>query len=115
MLHYMKLQNDPFEKIKLGKKILEVRLFDEKRRNIKIWDDIVFVNVENNDQIFVKVVDLMKYESFHDLLNDFNIQNFGYEKNYDKNLYLYYLYSFYSLEDENKYWVLWIKIIYKDV
>ena len=106
----MKLQKDPFERIKSGNKSIEIRLFDEKRKNIKIWDDIIFVNVENNSEIFVKVVDLMKYESFQNLLDDFDIQDFGYEKNYDKNLYLNYLYTFYSKVDEKKYGVLWIKI-----
>ena len=32
MKHFMKLQKEPFEMIKLGKKIYEMRLLDEKRK-----------------------------------------------------------------------------------
>jgi ASC-1-like (ASCH) protein len=38
MKHYMKLQNDPFTKIKNKTKTIEMRLNDEKRRKIKIHD-----------------------------------------------------------------------------
>ena len=35
MIHTMKLDAVPFEKIKSGKKTVELRLFDEKRQKIK--------------------------------------------------------------------------------
>ena len=35
MLHKMKLNKSPFERIKNGTKTVEFRLFDEKRRQIK--------------------------------------------------------------------------------
>lgn len=106
----MHLKQYLFERIKSAKKSIEARLFDEKRKKIKIWDDIMLVNVEDNSEILVKVIDLMRYDSFQNLLDDFDIQNFGYEKKYDKIFYLNYLYGFYSKIDENKYVVLWIKI-----
>ena len=43
MKHIMKLQPKYFECMKKGSKIIEVRLFDEKRRNIKIGDEIEFL------------------------------------------------------------------------
>ena len=42
MLHKMKLNEDPFERIKNGTKTIEFRLFDEKRQQIKIGDQIEF-------------------------------------------------------------------------
>lgn len=42
MLHKMKLQEDPFERIKNGTKTVEFRLYDEKRQSIQIGDEIEF-------------------------------------------------------------------------
>ena len=42
MLHCMKLNRDPFEKIKSGSKTIEMRLFDEKRQRISVGDFIEF-------------------------------------------------------------------------
>lgn len=48
MLHKMKLQQSPFERIKEGKKSVEFRLFDEKRKQIKIGDQIEFSKLPQN-------------------------------------------------------------------
>ena len=42
MMYRMKLLEKPFEQIKKGEKQIEVRCFDEKRRNIKAGDTILF-------------------------------------------------------------------------
>ena len=42
MLHKMKLKESPFERIKNGTKTIEFRLYDEKRKQIKIGDKIEF-------------------------------------------------------------------------
>lgn len=47
MLHKMKLQEDPFERIKNGTKTVEFRLYDEKRQTIQIGDEIEFSNYQN--------------------------------------------------------------------
>ena len=36
MVHNMKLNESPFEKIKAGTKTIELRLYDEKRRKIQL-------------------------------------------------------------------------------
>ena len=38
----MNLQVEPFEKIKEGRKTLELRLYDEKRQQVAVGDAIVF-------------------------------------------------------------------------
>lgn len=40
MRHNMKLNNKPYNSILYGKKDIEMRLYDEKRSKIKIWDII---------------------------------------------------------------------------
>ena len=42
MLHKMKLKLSPFEKIENGSKMIELRLFDEKRQKVQVGDFIEF-------------------------------------------------------------------------
>ena len=51
MVHVMKLKNDPFQKIKTGKKTVELRLYDNKRRQLDIGDDIIFTNLSYSPEI----------------------------------------------------------------
>ena len=68
MLHKMKLQEDPFERIKSGTKTVEFRLYDEKRQTIQIGDEIEFSKLpELQEKLLVKVIDLYKEESFEKL------------------------------------------------
>lgn len=54
MVRKMKLNTAPFELIRSGKKIFELRLYDDKRRKLEIGDTIIFSNVsEPEEQIAV--------------------------------------------------------------
>ena len=79
MKFYMKLQKEPFELIKSGVKIYELRLFDEKRKNIKIGDEIEFSLIDDDAKtLLVSVVDLKRYASFIDLYADLSPLEIGY-------------------------------------
>ena len=68
MLHKMKLNEGPFERIKNGTKTIEFRLYDEKRRQIKIGDKIEFSKLpELQEKIVVEVLDIYKDETFENL------------------------------------------------
>ena len=68
MIHYMKLKKDPFEDIRSGEKIYELRLFDVKRKQIKVDDHIVFKKLEDqNERMEVIVKGLYHYKSFRDM------------------------------------------------
>ena len=68
MLHKMKLNESPFERIKNGTKTIEFRLYDEKRRQIKIGDKIEFSKLpELQETILVEVLELYKEETFEKL------------------------------------------------
>ena len=72
MLHAMKLQPFSFDRIKKGNKIIEVRLYDEKRRDIKIWDVIEFKREsEQAETVKAEVTGLLNYKTFTDLAIDF--------------------------------------------
>ena len=44
MTHYMNLNPQPFEMIAQGKKTIELRLLDEKRKKIAAGDVLIFTN-----------------------------------------------------------------------
>jgi len=107
-LHHMKLELVHFNKIQSGKKIIELRLFDQKRRKIKIGDLIEFTNQADPDKkLRVKVLALLNYASFSDLLNDFPAGYFGAGS---KAGALNSLRQFYSTQEEAKHTVVGIKI-----
>ncbi len=71
MKHYMRLNPEPFELIKSGKKTVELRLLDEKRRLLQIGDEIEFMSTSDNTQhIFCRVTQLHRFNSFKELLED---------------------------------------------
>jgi ASC-1-like (ASCH) protein len=71
MIHQMGLYERPFCSIKSGKKTVEVRLYDEKRRGIQVGDIIEFVKVpDEKETVKVKVIALHPYETFADMYRD---------------------------------------------
>jgi len=50
-IHTLKLATEPFESIKSGQKIIESRLYDEKRREIEIGDEIEFTNRDSGEML----------------------------------------------------------------
>lgn len=103
MIYRMKLQNEPFNQIKLGTKEIEIRLNDEKRKIFEINDYIEFTNITTLEIMFVKITNLYHFESFEKLFNNFDNSILGcgsYEE----------MYKYYSKEEENKYGVLGIEI-----
>ena len=107
MLHKMKLQEDPFERIKNGTKTVEFRLYDEKRRTIQIGDEIEFSKLpELQEKLLVKVIDLYKEESFEKLFKKV-FEGEDKEKIIEKAKSMN---RFYTPEQEKEYGVVGIKI-----
>ena len=107
MLHKMKLQEDPFERIKNGTKTVEFRLYDEKRQTIQIGDEIEFSKLpELQEKLLVKVIDLYKEESFEKLFKKVFVGE-DKEKIIEKAKSMN---RFYTPEQEKEYGVVGIKI-----
>jgi ASC-1-like (ASCH) protein len=106
--HQMKLATEPYNNIASGKKVIESRLFDEKRQQIEIGDQIVFSEdkkPENNVTTVVK--GLLRYQTFKELFADHDPLLFG-EKSRD---FLFnQIKQFYPDEDEQKYGVVGIRL-----
>lgn len=108
MLHNMKLYNEPFDMIKSGVKTIELRLYDEKRRLIKIGDLIEFKNIDTEELLYTKVINIYVYKSFGELYTNFSKSSLGYKNDEiadPKDMELYY-----SISDIEKYGVVAIKL-----
>lgn len=108
MVHYMTLWDDPFNKIKNKSKKIEMRLNDERRKNIKVDDIIEFSNIKTNEVIQVKVIALYTYTSFKELYEAFDKEMLGYDKN--ENADYKDMLTYYNQEKIDKYGVLGIEI-----
>ena len=81
MIHELRLDDNPIEKIKRGTKTIEIRLYDEKRKLTKERDIIEFTNRNTNEKIRTEVLKLHLYNSFDELYKDFDNISLGYEEN----------------------------------
>ncbi|WP_200411801.1 ASCH domain-containing protein [Virgibacillus salexigens] len=112
MVHKMGLYGEYFKTIKEGKKKVEVRLNDEKRRKIKVDDTIEFVKVpEQNETMKVQVTELRKYETFEAMYKDIAFQYFDCE-GWTMEEMVKETYEIYSPEQENQWSTLAITIKY---
>ena len=76
----MKLNDEPFELMASGKKIIEVRCADPKRRELKIGDEAVFVKISDPEKIIrTEVADLRFFPTFLELYSAYPSSMFGYE------------------------------------
>ena len=110
MEHILKLQPKFFDYINNGTKRIELRLYDEKRQKINIGDTIVFKREpELEVTMRVKVIGLLRYSSFEELIEDFDIEMLA-DRSMTKHELLNVLEEFYTKEEQEKYGVLGIRI-----
>ena len=68
MNHTMGLYDDPFEKIIARTKLIEIRLWDDKRRRLKVGDTITFTKLSNpSKQATVRVIAMDLFPTFREL------------------------------------------------
>lgn len=109
-MHQLKLRPIYFDMIKSGDKIYEIRLNDEKRKNIKVGDTIIFKKEPELTQTLSTIVEkLILFNSFKDMAKSLPLNEVGFPtQTADEVISIYH--EFYSLIDENKYGVIAIKI-----
>ncbi len=111
MQHIMKLKPSPFEMIKSGQKTIELRLYDEKRKLVKVGNKVTFVKIDGNDEIInTKVIAIHLFNSFEELYEKLPLlkcgyteENVSYAKHTDMEKY-------YSKEKQKDYGVVGIEI-----
>lgn len=108
MKHEMRLHHRPFNQIKDGTKTVELRVNDEKRRELKINDLIDFIHRETKEKITVQIEELVLCDNFEELYKHFDKISMGYDQEDivdPKDMEKYY-----SKEEQEKYGVVGIKI-----
>ena len=99
--HSMRLQRQPFEAIRLEQKNIEMRLYDEKRRQIAVGDTITLRCEE--EELTVRVIALHRFPDFAALYAALPHSKLGSTDPKDMERY-------YSQEEQRKYGVLGIEI-----
>ncbi|MBQ8879230.1 MAG: ASCH domain-containing protein [Clostridia bacterium] len=111
MKHVMNLHSVPFEMIRSGRKTIELRLYDEKRRLISVGDEIEFVNSsDRRAYISCLVVALHKFESFKDLYEGLPLLKCGYTEKDIMTASADDMNAYYSKEKQKLYGVLGIEL-----
>lgn len=110
MKHTMNLDPKPFEMIQSGRKTIELRLYDEKRQQISIGDEIVFINTNNKKEMQTKVLSLHIFPSFDELYATLPLLKCGYTEETLPTASPKDMGKFYSAEQQKQYGVIGIEI-----
>lgn len=103
------LDADVFDVVKNGTKIIEARVYDEKRRKMKVGDQLVFIKRPlMEERIDTKIVDLKVYSNFDDLVKDYKISEL-YLDDFSKDEFLKLLERFYNKEEQEEFGVVAIR------
>lgn len=104
----MKLNATPFAMMKSGRKWVEMRLYDEKRRKIKVDDEIVFTHTDTAETLLCRVKGLCVCASFYELYRRYPSTALGYlaEEKADPQDML----AYYSQENIDVYGVVGIEV-----
>jgi len=66
--HTVRLHPEPYAAVNSGRKTIESRLYDDKRRQIALGDELVFASRQDpTDVTRTRVVGLLRYRTFADL------------------------------------------------
>lgn len=77
--HTLNLQARPFEEIQSGRKTIELRLWDEKRSQIRVGDTLVFIHTEDASQtLTARVTALHRFPDFAALYAALPLDKCGY-------------------------------------
>ena len=110
MMHIMKLHSSPFEMIKSGEKTIELRLFDEKRQQVKVGDKILFTNIANGETLNTTVLKLHRFDSLKELYKSLPLLQCGYTRENIDKATPSDMEQYYSVEEQNKYGVVGIEL-----
>lgn len=103
------LDSDIFDIVDNGSKNVEIRLNDEKRRQLNVGDTLVFLRRPDDvDSIKVTITNLIYFNNFEEVFNNYDMKRI-YLDNTSKEDYINLMKRFYSDEDVSKYGVVAIE------
>ena len=107
-MHKLNVKEKYYNMLKLGTKTIELRLFDDKRKSIKVGDSIEFSNNSDaNDKFTAIVINLHKASNFMELCKNINCRDAGFTTNEEL---VKVLEEFYSLDRQKEFGVVGIEI-----
>ncbi len=115
MKYTARLHAAEFHRIKHNSKIIETRLYDEKRKKMQLGDILKFkLRPEETETITTRIIGLLRYQVFEQFFNDIPTRLAGYEES-EREALIANIYKYYKKEDEKKYGVIGIRFeIIKD-
>ncbi len=103
------LHKEVFDIVREGIKDVEVRLNDEKRRQLKVGDKLIFISRGNyTDQITAIVKKLVYFKDFVEVTKSYEMKRI-YLEDTSLDEYLELMNKFYSMEEQEKYGVVAIE------
>ena len=110
-LHRMKLQHEPFRMMELGQKTVELRLWDEKRRRLRVGDVIRFEDTTDETEVlYVQVEELLVFPGFARLYRSLPLLECGYTPANVSAASPADMYEYYSAEDEARWGAVGIRV-----
>ena len=110
-MHRMRLDPEPFSMVECGRKTIELRLYDDKRKAIRIGDVIRFTNTADEEEIlFCRVDRLHVFRSFADLYKALPLTACGYTAETAKTATPEDMRAYYTEEQEQRCGVVGICI-----
>ena len=107
----MRLNPQPFSMIESGEKTIELRLYDEKRKKIRVGDRIRFIHTERTEQQLVCTVKNMHvFSSFEALYAYLPLRKCGYTEETVPFADPKDMEAYYSKSEQEKYGVVGIEI-----
>lgn len=111
MIHFMKLNPRPFSLIQNGRKTIELRLLDEKRRLISVGDTLVFSNTQDESAtLSCAVKKLHVFKNFQELYQSLPLDKCGYLPQDLSTASAKDMEEYYSLDEQSRYGVVGIEI-----
>lgn len=111
MTHYMKLRPLPFSGIASGRKTIELRLLDEKRRRIRVGDTLIFSNTDDDTATLTCAVRaLYVFANFDDLYRALPLEKCGYLPEEVSRASAKDMEQYYSAQEQALYGVIGIEI-----
>lgn len=105
----MSVKDMYYNMLKSGLKTIELRLFDEKRKQIEVGDIIEFYNSSNaNDHFPTKVIYLYRAANFEELCQKIKARQAGFDSNEDL---MKTMEEYYPLEQQNETGVVGLEIV----
>lgn len=111
MKHEMRLHPVPFEAIRSGRQLIETRVYDEKRRLVKVGDYVLFLKRPDETETFTaEVIGVSIFKSFEDLFQAIDKRKFGYSDEDTLEHQLECMRKYYAVEDEKEQGVVGIHV-----